>query len=158
MQAKIVRYVPELDSIHVAYPMQHDSWLPPNSKAPDGAPGFVAGPNNGRKKDYVYGRGMNGPGYYHVLTKPAHVAAYEKFMNEAPATCCSGRSSSELADWDEVRLVLHARTRAGRANDAAAKKSQMNEAMGTATAMGNIYFHNPKDRDEFNKRSTEEDV
>lgn len=154
MQQKIVRYVPELDSKHAAFPMEHENWLAPNGKAPDGAPGFVEGPNNGRKQDYVYARGLNGPGYYHVLTKYAHVAAYEKFMNAGHVSCCSSfLRTSEYDEWDSVRLVLHARTRAARANDFAAKKSQMNEAMGTAVAMGNVFFHNPKDRDEYNQKA-----
>lgn len=73
-------------------------------------------------------------------------------MNEAPAVCCGSGSFADLADRDDVRLILHARTRAGRANDAAAKKSQMDEVMGTATAMGNVWFHNPKDKDEWNQQ------
>lgn len=151
-QETIVKFVPELDCKYSIYPMEHSRWWSPNEPAPDGTPCFLSGPSSGFKKGYVYGPGMNGPGYYHVLTKAAHVAVYSKFMQTPPGGCCSPRTSNnaDIAEWDDVRLVLHARTRANAANDARAKTSQMNEAMGTAVAMGNVYFHNPKDRDEFN--------
>lgn len=151
MQEHIVRFVPELNSSYSQYPMAHDRWWSPNETAPDGSPCYLQGPQTVFKKDYVYGPGLKGPGYYHVLTKAAHVAIYSKFMQSPPGGCCSNtRTNSHLSEWDDVRLILHARTRANAANDSKARKSQMDEALGTAVAMGDVWFHNPKDKHEFN--------
>lgn len=80
-------HIPELRiSRYGAYPMKQDTWLPINSGTSTGEPAFIPADSQVKyrddadynkeipiKKDYVFGTGPTGFGYYHLLTRQAYV-------------------------------------------------------------------------------------
>ena len=136
--AKLVKFVPELSSDYAKYPMTRDRWLSAKEKGPKGEPCFIAGPSVGPKPDYVYGRGTFGEGYYHLLTKQSYCIVYARHLNEYPGGCCPCFSSKavrkELDEYDDVRLILHARSVATIPNDGQAAQDALAGAKATAQA------------------------
>ena len=79
------KVAPELASSYAKYPLKEKSWLGPNAKGPKGEPCFIKESDNGIKMDYVYCKnGINGPGYYHLLTKTSYVNLYSRVVNSPP--------------------------------------------------------------------------
>ncbi len=144
--------------------MTGKKWLTGKDKAPEGGyycfiktedqmpkkPGFKTG--------YVWGSGPFGFGYYHLLTKTAHVTLYHRINNRKVFTgassgggggicCCLGSPTPEdpdaiptklpeikASDMDDLRLLFHARSVATAANDAQAQADQVAESTATAQA------------------------
>jgi hypothetical protein len=94
---RMARVLPELASEYAQFPMRYSSWLSPSATGPKGEPCFLvessiedATKNSDSFKelvpDYAYAkRGPFGPGYYHLLTKVAYTALYEKLRKNPPA-------------------------------------------------------------------------
>ena len=119
--------------------MRRKKWLTPNMTGPKGEPCYVKGENNGVKMDYVYGKGPGGPGYYHLCTKTAYVNLYTRITSECPVMCCACTKAAriEYDEWDDVRLIIHARHLATIPDDKAAKQNQIDGARQTAQAWHN---------------------
>jgi len=106
----------------------------------------------GFKTGYVWGSGPFGFGYYHLLTKAAHITLYQRIHNRRVFTgadtgvvCgCFGSPDpnaipTELPsipadDLDDLRMLFHARSVASAPNDAKAQNDQMAESQTTAKA------------------------
>ena len=69
LNAKMVKFAPELASEYARYPLCHTCWLNVTEKDHKGEPCYISSTNTGLKMHYVYGPGPKGFGYYHLLTK-----------------------------------------------------------------------------------------
>jgi hypothetical protein len=136
MNAKF-QVVPELAaSKYGAYPMELTKWLSPQEKTPEGNPAFIASPKPEKgqtsvlKPDYVWGPGMYGFGYYHLLTKESYKILAARLHNElAPDVGCScfggGSSTADTPnrkDLAEVHIVMYYRSKSSVPNDSVARK------------------------------------
>lgn len=140
--AKLEKVVPEIAaSTYGKYPMNETEWLDLSATGPKGEPAHLAGPDVGPKRDYVFGRGPYGEAYYHLLTKQSYLILYSRVSNAQPVGCCSCFSSAavrkDLSDYDDVRLILHARSVASIPSDKQAAEDALTDAKSTANA-----FHN----------------
>jgi hypothetical protein len=141
------------------YPMTGTQWLTGEDKAPKGGYCFIKTEDKmptdvGFKTGYVWGTGPFGYGYYHLLTKAAHVTLYHRINGKQVFTGassgggwgCFGSSvgdSNAIAtalptvpvdDMDDLRLLFHARSVATKANDTQAQADQLSESQTTAHA------------------------
>lgn len=136
VNAKMVRFCPELDSVYARYPMSHKQWLDLKEKSSSGEKAFIKSTTNqGFKKNYVFGRGPFGEGYYHIMTKHAYVNLYHRLMSEAPmggCCACSKEAKQTYDQWDDVKRIVHARSVASRPDDLVARRDQENDARDTA--------------------------
>ena len=121
INAKMVRFAPELDSEYALYPLQRTRWLTVSEKTAKGEPCFVqSGTNKGVKKDYVFGPGPKGFGYYHLLTRASYLSLYARLTHEAPpGFCCfmSKAAQREYADYDDVKKLVFYRSRSSKPVD-----------------------------------------
>lgn len=152
------QYLHETDKCSYAdFPMRHARWLTPKEKTPDGQPCFIKTgnelPAEGIKPGYVWGPGSFGFGYYHLLTKSAHVTLYARINNRRvfvggnsnKGGCCgcfggetdprskmpSGVSADDI---DDLRRLQHARSVATIPNDGQAQADAISQAQSTAQA------------------------
>jgi len=131
---KLVKWCPELASEYGKYPLQYPRWLDPKEKDPQGRPCFIQGPDAGMKEHYAYGPGKYGRGYYHLLTLPSYQALYAKLSHETPGGCCacSAAARKEYDEYDDVKRIVHARSKATVPNDAKAYDDAIADAQVTA--------------------------
>jgi len=88
INASLVKVAPELESKYAEYPLRRKFWLTAEALVPNEDTGkseaafipFKKDPNFPAplKKDYVYGAGPKGWGYYHLLTRYAYVALHAR--------------------------------------------------------------------------------
>jgi hypothetical protein len=135
----MVKFLPELASKYAKYPMKYDTWLTPNQKGPKGEPCFIESPDVGVKMDYVFGKGPNGPAYYHLLTKTAYVNLYSRISSSNPVACCACTKASmkEVDEWDDVKRIMYNRYMAKKPDDQQGAKDALAAAQGTAQAWHN---------------------
>mmetsp|Transcript_127522 Transcript_127522/g.190057 ORF Transcript_127522/g.190057 Transcript_127522/m.190057 type:complete len:186 (+) Transcript_127522:138-695(+) len=146
--------IPETSACsHADFPMLGDRWLKCNETTPKGEPCFIKTENKlpaeGFKTAYIWGPGPYSFGYYHLLTKSAHVLIYNRILmnkvhtgaDEGLCDCCLGSSDplSKLPtikgdDRDDLRLLFHARSISKTPNDGQAKENQLAESTATANA------------------------
>lgn len=117
INAMMGRVVPELNSSYAAYPMANKAWVSASGKAPDGQPAFEASPKAPKgetkplKKDYVWGPGTRGFGYYHMTTKEAYVILSARLQHEAGgsahAGCCGRSKTSDETPRQEALKEIH---------------------------------------------------
>eukprot|EP00563_Minutocellus_polymorphus_P000882 CAMPEP_0181033432 /NCGR_PEP_ID=MMETSP1070-20121207/7251_1 /TAXON_ID=265543 /ORGANISM="Minutocellus polymorphus, Strain NH13" /LENGTH=176 /DNA_ID=CAMNT_0023110853 /DNA_START=145 /DNA_END=675 /DNA_ORIENTATION=+ len=141
---KMARVAPELASEFARYPLKRKMWVAPTGKTAKGEPCFIVGDegsNGGLMKiDYVYGRGVLGLGYYHLLTRDAHAILYKRLFNEAPVCCCTCSPSfalvprAQVSDHDDVVIICYNRSVASIPDDEQAAKDAYNISRGTAKA------------------------
>lgn len=114
--------------------MTHSRWLDPKEKDPRGRPCFLQEPDAGSKEHYVYGPGKYGRGYYHLLTLSSYKALYARLSHEAPGGCCtcSAAARKEYDEYDDVKRIVHARSKATVPNDAKAYDDAIADAQATA--------------------------
>jgi hypothetical protein len=165
----MARVLPELASEYAQFPMRYSNWLPPSATGPKGEPCFLpessdedATRNSKSPKayipDYVYAkRGPLGPGYYHLLTKVAYTALYEKLRRKPPSLSKGlvnfpfrllGRRSSNteeasnrkscLEDYAWTKAIIHKRHEASRPDIIAGP------AAARADATGGLKAQNPR--------------
>lgn len=137
LNAKMVKFCPELASKYAQYPMQMKSWVSPTAKAPNGDSCWISAPmGSPLKQDYVLGPGQNGRGYYHILTRDSYKILYARLTHEMPGCCCafSAAKRKELSDWDDVKTVVYNRSVARIPDDNQAKKDAISIARGAAQA------------------------
>lgn len=95
--------------------------LTSKDKTPDGGSVFIAAQSNaGLKKDYVYGVGSFGRGYYSLLTRDAYKNLHSRLESEAPGGgCCGGGSDTKEAydEWDTVKRIVFKRTQITKPDD-----------------------------------------
>ena len=151
-------YLPETAGCTYAdYPMRHARWLQPKEKVPDtGQPCFIKTDNafpGTIKTAYVWGPGPHGFGYYHLLTKAAHVTLYTRIINRrvflgpnssGGGCCCACLGETDpqsqmprdvkADDIDDLRLMFHARSVAKVPNDGVAAQDALGESKATAQA------------------------
>lgn len=154
------------------YPMTGNKWLTGKDKAPEGGYCFIKTDDQmpgatGFKTGYVWGSGPFGFGYYHLLTKQAHITLYHRINNRKVFTgaskggggcggsicrCFFGSGSSPDPDaiptrlpdipadhMEELRRLFHARSVATAANDAQAQADLLAEA--TTLAQGHYIYN-----------------
>ena len=133
------KVAPELASRYARYPLREKAWLSPNGKGPKGEPCFVKESDKGVvKMDYVYCKnGVNGTGYYHLLTKTSYINLYSRVVNSPPGVCgCNvskeGRKAYE--EWDVVQRVLHNRQTCSVPDDGKGAAKSLKDAQGMAVA------------------------
>lgn len=122
MNAKMVKFAPELASEYAEYPMHLRYWLKATDTGPKGEPCFIAAPKDGKvelKPNYVFGPGPRGFGDYHLLTKASYLALYARMTHENPVSCCSFSKAArqEYSDFDEVKRLVFARSRSSKPDD-----------------------------------------
>jgi hypothetical protein len=136
MNAKFVKYVPELASEYAKYPMSYPRWLDPKEKDNKGRPCFMESQvDAGLKMDYVYGRGKFGRGYYHMMTREAYTSIHPRMRSEAPGGSCSCFSASarkEVDAHDDVKRIMYNRSVASIPNDVVAASDAIEGARQTA--------------------------
>ena len=161
VNAFMKEYLPETAGCTYAdFPMQHARWLQPKetTTTPDGGdmPCFIKTgnelPAQGSKQGYVWGPGPLGFGYYHLLTKSAHVTLYTRILNRrvflgpnvGGGGCCGCFGEMDpraqmpkgvkADDIDDLRRLFHARSVASIPNDGVAAQDALGEARATAQA------------------------
>eukprot|EP01083_Nonionella_stella_P193289 714046_1 len=123
---RMVRVAPELNSKWATYPLKRFTWINPSEQSTgvsgDHQPPFIPRekdpnfPDVAMKKDYVWGPGTRGYGYYHLLTREAYVALSQRVRGNRPnqhcCSCCFGSSNSNFSceDYDIVSNILHNRS------------------------------------------------
>lgn len=142
MNEKLAKYLPELaESSYGEYPLHHKRWLDPGERGPSGEPCFIpATQDGGVKKHYVWGKGPNGMGYYHLLTRPAYQNLYRTIAHKPPNSrccACSAAARKELDEWDDVRRIMYNRTVSPVPDDNVAQQAAIAKAQGTAQAWHN---------------------
>jgi hypothetical protein len=138
--AKRVRFVPELASEYAKYPMKHSRWLNPQGKDSKGNPCFMKSTDAGPKRDYVFGPGPCGFGYYHIMTREAYQALNARIKNEFPGGCCycfSSTSRKEVDEFDDVQRLVYNRSVGTVPDDGVAAQDAQNKARDTAQAWHN---------------------
>ena len=109
----MVKVAPELSSEYARYPMKRDRWLLPKEKGPKGEACFLSGPDVGIKKDYVYGPGACGRGYYSLLCKDPYRALHARLHNSGAAGvgCCAFSKEAKQAvdEHDTVKRLMYLR-------------------------------------------------
>ena len=133
MNAKLELIVPEIAaSKYGKYPMQETRWLQLTELTSEGNPTFLKGPNAGPKTDYAYGLAPYGEAYYHLLTKPAYTALFNRIMKEAPSSLCpcflSNENRKSIKDHEDVLEVLLFRSRASIPDDKQAAQDALLDA------------------------------
>ncbi len=154
--------LPETNGCSYAdFPMTGKKWLSGKDKAPEGGYCFLRTEatmpkDPGFKQGYVWGSGPFGFGYYHILTKEAHITLYHRIQNRRVFTgesssggfcsCCFGSSPEDpdgiptslpeipADDLDNLRRLFHARSVATKPNDVQAQVDQMQNSTATAQA------------------------
>ena len=136
---KMVKFVPELASPYAKYPMARDRWLEPTEKTPSGRECYLQEPNAGMKEDYVLGRGPLGEGYYSLLCRIAYENLYSRLTHEVPVGCCncSKEARRRYDEWDDVKRIVFARSKASIPNDGKAAKDAVSHAKSTAQVWHN---------------------
>ena len=121
INAFMVKFAPELQSSYAQYPLNRDRWYEPTETDLNGEPcyipfGAVGGGGGGqRKRDYVFGNGSCGIGYYNLLTKDSYNILYQKVSHmKPPNDCCyccvfSQRVRKEYNDWEDLKRILYKR-------------------------------------------------
>ena len=120
MNAKMANLVPELDSEYARFPMRRSRWLDVAEVTSKNEPCFVASAKDvGLKKNYIWGPGPKGFGYYHLLTRASYISLYARLTYECPVSCCSFSRAArkKYAEWDEVKRLVYFRSRAVRPDD-----------------------------------------
>jgi hypothetical protein len=139
LNESMIKFFPELKSEYARFPMSYERWLNPGEKTPKGDPCFVKSADGSIfKKDYVWCKyGNFGPGYYHLLTKPAYVNLYNKIDSIQPGTCgiaCNSADRKAMDEHDDVKRLLYGRHMSPRPSDKAAEQRAMDESLGMARA------------------------
>jgi len=140
MNAKMVKFVPELASDYARYPLKRDRWLEPKEKGPKDEPCFISSSvDAGPKPDYVFGRGKYGHGYYSLLTQYSYQNLYARLTHEAPGGCCacSKAARQEYDAYDDVKRIVYNRSVASRPDDVVASKDALRKAQGVAQVWHN---------------------
>jgi hypothetical protein len=122
MNAKMLKFAPELMSEYARYPLHRTRWLQVSDASPKGEPCFVSSSNEGLKMHYVFGPGPRGFGYYHLLTRASYAALYARMTQESPVPlCCTCFLSKEVrreyAEFEEVEKLIYTRSRSSRPDD-----------------------------------------
>jgi hypothetical protein len=86
--------------------------------------------------DYVFGRGSNGRGYYHLLSRQSYTALYARLATQAPvgACACTKEARQNFSDFDDVKRIVHKRSVASKPDDAQAAIDAISQARQTAQA------------------------
>jgi hypothetical protein len=120
---KMAKVAPELQCEYARYPMHHLRWLKVNEKeGPNGEPLFIPclPQDAGQKRNYVFGPGPKGFGYYHLLTRSSYLALYARLTHESPVFCCFAfgkKAKQAYADYDEVKRLVYFRSRSRSPDD-----------------------------------------
>lgn len=138
MNAKLVKFLPELASSYGKYPLQYNRWLSPGERGPNGEPCFIRVPKDGGvKNNYVWGKGPNGQGYYHLLTKAAYDNLYVNIINMPPSSCCcvcSAAARKEMDEWEDVKKLIYSRSVSPSPDDGVARQAVTAAAKDVARA------------------------
>jgi hypothetical protein len=144
INARMIKFLPELDSDYAKFPMHHERWYKPTEKmGPKGEPCYIkATPSdfegNIRKKDYVLCKAApHGPGYYLLMCRVAYINLYTKLDSLTPGTCgcaCSAADRVLMDEFDDVKKVLHGRQLSPKPDDVTAYESSMTEAQNWSQA------------------------
>jgi hypothetical protein len=160
INSNMKKLLPETaDNNYADYPMTGGKWLTGKDKAARGGGYcFIRTENMMPKGEghsgYVWGSGVFGFGYYHLLTRDAHRTLYHRIESRKVFTgadtgvgCgCFGSTPKPDAiptelpvklstgDLDVLRNVFHARSVSSLANDAQARLDQQTDASNTAQA------------------------
>mmetsp|Transcript_25213 Transcript_25213/g.41881 ORF Transcript_25213/g.41881 Transcript_25213/m.41881 type:complete len:153 (+) Transcript_25213:245-703(+) len=139
--AAFAAFCPELKSKYAVYPFpaQYRAlWLKPSTTEKfQGKPiVMLSSQDRGLQEDYNYCKvGPLGKGYYHILTKVAHVNLYNRLSSEGSgASCCSSVDRKRVEQWDICETILHTRSLSNRSDDSFAEKSVLKAAQGYASA------------------------
>jgi hypothetical protein len=127
VNAQLEKLIPEIAaSKYGKYPLHQAEWLPVKTGTnPDGGPGFVKGPYDGPKTDYVFGTGPQGELYYHLLTQQSYVILYKRLRVAEPSavcTCFSSKAREEIEEHAAVKDIMYYRAYASTPNDTQASK------------------------------------
>ena len=109
----LIEFLPELDSDYARYPMSHPKWYSHLDVGPKGERCFI--PFNGvdpvpAKKDYVYGDGIAGKGYYSLLCHASYECLHEKLKSRKPKATLFQKLMPEYWSardrYDDVKRVI----------------------------------------------------
>ena len=137
----MVKVIPELNSPYAKYPLKEAAWTVPTGKI-NGEDAFIPYSKTAdeppMKKNYVWGPGGCGYGYYHLMTRYSYAILYARISKNRPATgcCCVASDPTQVSfdEWDDARTVVYNRSVASKPDDAQAKKDAYNIARGVAVA------------------------
>lgn len=149
LNAKMVALCPELSSRFATYPLKGKEWLSPKAQVNQKHYAFTISPKNqGPRPHYVYGKGPYGPGYYHLLTRQAYTALYQRLTQELRPTtktcsclCSTAEDRKAYEDWDDVKSICYNRSVATIPDDEQARKDAMEVARGVAIS----HYHEQED-------------
>jgi len=128
LNSRLQQVAPVLASNYAKFPIQYTSWLDPFSQTENGKPTFMPQQKHPRTPpherderyiDYIWGDGVRGKGFYHLLTKQAYINLIHKLENEAPAIRCDcfAANLSEFHNQLEVLTLLRHRCESDVPND-----------------------------------------
>jgi hypothetical protein len=139
LNSRLQQVAPVLASGYAKFPIQYALWLDPFSQTEDGKPTFMphqkhpSTPPHERDEryiDYIWGDGVRGKGFYHLLTKQAYINLIHELESEAPAIRCDCFSAdlSELHNQMEVLTLLRHRYESDVPNDVVIQKKFHHDA------------------------------
>jgi hypothetical protein len=130
VNAAFAKTCEELTSKYAQYPMQYERWYG-SSELIDGMKVFIMAKKDlGFKEHYVWCKyGPTEAGYYHILTKTAHVNLYSRFDSMA-ASCCGGKID-DFDAFDTTRRITYNRARSNIPNDSKAAEQAIQHMAGT---------------------------
>ena len=104
--------------------MHHGAWMYPVETERDeqGRPAFIPSKERTMKEHYVFGTATHKQlgkrqGYYHVLTKEAHIILHNRMKEPAQFQHLLSIHSIDRQAWRETREVLKLRSLCGLADD-----------------------------------------
>lgn len=138
MNTKMAEVAPELASKYARYPMKRDRWLGLDEVDAEGKTIFAAGPKTEQvKKDYVWGQGPRGHGYYHLLNQHSYRNLHNRLRSQAPAQCCACTKAAReyYNDYSDVATIVYNRSVASRPDDGVGAKEAIQQSQVTAQGM-----------------------
>jgi len=136
VNAFMSKYLPELESDYAKYPMNRPKWLSPGDTGPNGEPCFLQETNTGVKRNYVFGSGPFGKGYYHLLTREAYKILYVRIHNEGAGCCCAFNADKrrEFDEKDDLKRIMYNRSVAPVPSDVKGAAAAIQAAKQTSNA------------------------
>lgn len=115
----MAKIAPELESPYATWPMDRERWLHPSEKGTYGEPCFIkVSADEGFKKNYVFGPGVLGRGYYSLLCKDSYRALHARLQNTRRVFS----KSSSKKEYDMVQRIVYLRGWGKVPNDGACKE------------------------------------
>ena len=128
------RVAPELRSEYAKYPLARSAWLKPSEMGPNSAMGFIKADTKSFKEHYVYGRGHDGTGHNHILTRHAYIILTGRLQNSAPVgLCCFAESRKAADEHFEVKQICFNRSVSSIPDDVAAARAGLTESQAVAS-------------------------